>query len=505
MSNWSIIENTTEADYAYVSKKGDDLLGDGSKENPYKTIAAGTAHLDALTGKIRRLIIGSGLYINEEMGTRTIDRPIEFIGDGHVVFDGSNLTRITTGIMSDYFYEITFRFYNDNTRFFMNTGSGVSCIVNFKNCFLDNCTNFVRIAGAAGFSTVSGNFYNSIVLNSHIYYISHGSSGLSLYWENSLFVGCTGTAGRTTASYIPPFHYILNNIFIDCVNCNMLWPTTTLKTNNNIIINSLWVRYLTSTTLERDVTTETIVAEEELFIDYIDSDPKFNNEAIGDYTLKPDSPALYGGENGFRIGPFGMGVPFSAQQLFGNRNIANSFGVELLTDVIAQSGADRIGLLESNIIDLGQAYAINTLHIFNVLSYYDDGLPEEIIDYEADDFDAYVDDGSKTYYEGDTCTESATKYRCNNRAGTSGVFDAGNWDEVTNDSPSYFYDVQLQYSLSDPTLSTGLTVSVRTDKDLFAIDGTSKGSADRGFNPETKAIIRMRYFRLRIKMINYSL
>ena len=115
-TQWQIVENNAVNYYCYISKWGNDSTGDGSANNPYKTINAGVTYLNTYSGSLNRiLVIGTGQYINESISvSRNSSRPIQFYGEGSVIIDGSQTNIITSTVDGDSLYNLKFNNYGGN-------------------------------------------------------------------------------------------------------------------------------------------------------------------------------------------------------------------------------------------------------------------------------------------------------------------------------------------------------------------------------------------------------
>ncbi len=136
----------------YVSTTGDDTTGDGTESKPYKTIFKAISMVYS-GGNIHFL---SGTYTGSDYINLVFNKKqkLNLIGEGTVIFDAQNLSRIFT-INSGYTVTISnIIFQNGNS-----TGEG-GAILNYGNLTVNNCTflnNSAQQYGGAISNELNGN------------------------------------------------------------------------------------------------------------------------------------------------------------------------------------------------------------------------------------------------------------------------------------------------------------------------------------------------------------
>jgi hypothetical protein len=288
MHVWNIIDGDI-----YVSKNGDDVTGDGSMALPYASINKATdVGVDG-----DKIVIGTGLW-QEARGTST--NKYQFIGDGQVVFDYSGGSyflpwlNLITG--SDTIESIIINndgvdlaIYNTSSRGFVHDSDKFPTYI---NCHIDNIgINQNTTAYKSVFVNAKGCKINTIEQKYNV-----PNKYFNLYLTNcTVFRFNFPYAVHAFIQYYKFINTILHNYEVQLANNQII---TQLCAYNliSVVASNANVSYLDST-------------------NYLGLDPKYNNEAIGDYTLKPNSPCLFAGKNNSTIGAYGLGYSFDANSL----------------------------------------------------------------------------------------------------------------------------------------------------------------------------------------------
>ena len=337
---WKWLRNPTLANTlatTYVSHKGNDTTGDGTAQNPYKTIAKATSEATAGTN----IMLDDGIWSQQ----RTLNnRPFRWWGNGK------------TWIKRD---AISLTFYNNDRFYYMEiSGGGTSGTYQFYNYV------YAHDIGGGDFSR--NHFTNSIVVNfTGVVY----NNPLIESCYNSVYVNCTFSSGQFASAGAKFYNNIfvggtINislNSFVDYNNYTNLSIPTTNGANSHSI---------------NDASTEQTVA------DY------FNNAALGDYTAKVGSKNLGAGYNRHDIG-FGLGLTlYATDPAFLPANGAVLRNVHLVSDrfelkhrgLFIQSATDTTVVLHSSASDVDDYY--NGL-VFVILDGTGEGIMREILDYNG--------------------------------------------------------------------------------------------------------------------------
>ena len=501
-TQWQIVENDIVNYYCYVSKWGNDSTGDGSANNPYKTINAGVTYLNAYNGSLTRiLVIGTGQYINESISvSRNAGNPIIFYGEGQVIFDGSQSNYITLTIPGDSLENIKCTGYS--TRSILSIqGEGMNSYV--KNCYIDGGYLYLCYEN---YAYGAAKLYNSIFLNCYMGNLGWSGNEKILTIVNCYFYNC-----RITGLYGYGYPYTIsdmyNNIFDSCLlTLNTLNLTGTFDFNN--FINT--ALYMNQESTPRDLTwlqNNTTTNKNS-----ISANPLFNDESNENYTLQSSSPCLRTGKKAANIGPFGRGFYYTAQTLWDNRDTNYCFNIQYVNGLCLVNSGEKTGRLKTKYFDLGAKVKISNTNILAVMQYLTDGTPTKIVDYECGDYSLYDNSGQTVYFDGDTCSynpgSGLAYYRCNITAitGTSGAFNPTYWDVISGTrEKSMHYDFKLRYSQTSTDLDTyGTTVHLLSNGACI-VDANGVGNASPDFNISGPTYnIIMRYFDLDIKLKDTS-
>ena len=265
--SWKWLRNPTLANGKptwYVSHRGDDTTGDGTAQNPYKTIAKATSEGAALDN----IMLDDGVWSQQ----RTLNNiRFSWWGNGNTVIDGEETTQMTI-------YEDEFSFLTMQNFF-----------TTFSSVFPSKIFNYCKLENIPQFSTAS----NSIAANNSL--LINVSP-----WRNVV---------QTSPSY--------NNIYVNCFMGNPYPATSTSFFRNNVIIGgsvsvngiySDFNNYTTSaipTINGANANSINDASTGQTAADY------FNNPALGDYTAKAGSANLGAGFNKQDIG-FSLGLTMYA-------------------------------------------------------------------------------------------------------------------------------------------------------------------------------------------------
>ena len=509
-TQWQIVENNAVNYYCYISKWGNDSTGDGSANNPYKTINAGVTYLESYAGALNRiLVIGTGLYINESISvSRSGNKPIQFYGEGKVIIDGSGSNYIifgqnAYGTVSDTLYNLIFQGYGVKYYFangIGNYGSHIDVSINMTNCTFSNGI----IGSVGGYYT-----YYSIVMNltnctfnSCGFWATYveGYSASYFYANGCNFINC-----YSASSAPQTLKQIINSNFITSTNLSFNPSNSVLEFNfNNIIGNITYSGNPVNLTWFQNNTSYNVNS--------IASNPLFNDSPNGNYTLQSDSPCLRTGKDAANIGVFGRGFYYTAQNLWDNRDTNYCFNIQYLNGLCLVDSGEKTGRLKTKYFDLGAKIKISKTNIIAIMQYLTDGTPAKIVDYENGDYFLYDSSGDTVYFDGDTCSYNPgtglAYYRCNMSVapGTSGAFNPTYWDVITGTrEKSLHYDYKLRYSKTSMDLDNyGTTVHLLSNGDCV-IDSNGVGNASPTFNISGSTYnIIMRYFDLDIKLKDVS-
>lgn len=217
----------------------------------------------------------------------------------------------------------------------------ITCSITFISCVFDYLSNN---AGSDNYATRVLKLYNCVVVN-----MTSRSSKIDVVWAtNTIFLTIMSSLTCATNSIF--VNCIMPDLYALCLYCCFTNTNAQLGYANNYNINT---------------------------------DPLFNNAAIGDYTLRSDSPCLFRGKNGAHIGALGEARtinPNSPEMADGTAIYSLTGG---LTDLIKTSyivnGVTmymlslRTGLMSGTVetgwIDLGRTREVDSLRFVADMFY----------------------------------------------------------------------------------------------------------------------------------------
>ncbi|MFA6925063.1 MAG: hypothetical protein WC223_12530 [Bacteroidales bacterium] len=402
MAKWQINPDINFYELRYFSPVGNDITGDGSKTNPYRTINKAVTELNNYTGSKRRAAVGCEQKITNQTISvvRNGSLPIDFIGEGKLIFDGSQTNYIQSNVAGDGFYNINVVNYENKYLISIYNYSGVTNVID--KCFFESGMYGSWYGGNAQWAGCHVTISNSVIKN-FSFDCSFRQGGIICY--NSYFF-------NTTLSYNYYTIAAYNNIIESSVNFRLTSGNLQGTLDFNNIIGSI-----TWEGTQRDLTW--LQANTPYNQHSISANAKFNKSAVNDYTLKSDSPCLFAGKNASHIGPFGIGYYDSPVDLWNNRDLSETFNLSMINNkVILTNSGEKEGRYVETIKDFGRVIKMKAAHLAAEFEYDSNGEPVKLITSELQNYPAYNPDN--TYYDGDTCIKDGNKKRCT-KTGTIGT------------------------------------------------------------------------------------
>lgn len=271
--------STAIANHFFISKSGDDGTGDGSQDFPYATIAFAVTQHGTAAGTV--YVIGAGQWNEFEIGLGQAS----LLADGYVEFKGASPTvRINnTGNTAGTFTGIIF-----------NTCRPVG---GSRDTLIEKCV-FLNSNPSQNGNTNAHTIRDCIFFNS--VYTFAGSTSQTppitpgLVIDNCIFINSNLTpANTTTASGT----LRIDNSYFD-QNCTITFSAATLPgTWNKNNFRGSFIDFDSSGNPFTRLTD-------------INTDPFYNNESGGDFSLQTNSPHIGFGTNGEDIASFGLGTGF---------------------------------------------------------------------------------------------------------------------------------------------------------------------------------------------------
>lgn len=515
MAKWQIDESQYPADFKflYVSKDGNNANA-GTQAAPLLEINAAILKAQAdssyLIGKVV-IVIGSGVWAETLSTTRT--KQYRFVGDGEVVFDGSGSVVILVNA-GEILTNIYLRNYLDK----INRISNVTGVYTFENVKADYFQFDIQRP------TVNTLNINMCQIINEFKIFFRGGSGavaeLNLYINKSNILGNINAFQDLATSQYNLFIRDLSSSVI-----NGLFNKQNIAATNAIMIitsGADWFNTVTDkiqlTAAEGEVSMLTKLRLLGFALNSRTAPPKFTNEAIGDYTLQPDSPNLRSGKDGANIGVYGRGYaypPTAAEWLKANGAVfSQSYVGGVLEDDIELNidgfwsfkTGHKTGWVKSQIIDLGSDVKLNRANLIATMGYDAfTGKLNKTIDFECQDFGPY--NNAKKYYRGDTCTASGIKYKC--------ILDYPNdnpfveyqpassptyWEVIgTVVETSFQIDFEMRYGFTLTEINAASYKKILYNNPV-RVDTSGKGNADDEFNVELAETIRTRFIQLIVKL-----
>ena len=375
--------------FRYVSKWGNDILGNGSRANPYAS--CGRAVLDfSGSNQIVYLLVGTGVY-REQISFSLTSVRTHVIGDSsNVIFEGTSLTYFylnsTTSqpqfvkcynlIIKNYQYVSSFTSGTSNLTQHFSKCIIKGLLVGFSNtsititeCYntlLHQCANLQIITPASsGFfskntfcenrnitflsssPTVDYRVNGNIFWNNNIQSLARLPIQYSLFYQN--FYRFNATPG-TTPTYTPYINGVLQST---PSGFNAMTATDTLTE-----LKAVHDAVFTPTTFQNCVV----------------ADPVFNGKEIGDFSLSGNSAARNIDYDGYQAGAFRIGNTLKINSLSGSSNFINtgatnlSFSADSTYGDYASLTTDSTADIKSNVLDLGGFYTLKNINLYGLIA-----------------------------------------------------------------------------------------------------------------------------------------
>jgi hypothetical protein len=325
MAKWQTQEDSVNNVYCYISRKGDDVSGDGSQANPFYSVNKGVEYLEGLTTSLQRvLVMGAGLYYDESI-TVTRANSILFLGEPNVLIDGSGTNAL--------------QYFRFDILKYLKIDNYATPIIPDENCnyaIIDNCviSNSYLILSARNTSIVSlPKIYNSVFFDVSFSMPRYASANnveyFSTFISNSIY-NCIIRNILDSDSQVQG-STVKNNIFKNTVLSFGSGEPFSLNQSiikNNCFVGNMFYYNGIYYTLEELSTTFINLSESN-----ISNDPMFVDVLSEDFALQSNSPCLYRGEGGTHIGAKSIGFSYD-----GDSVELTTAGGALLTNLQVTSG-----------------------------------------------------------------------------------------------------------------------------------------------------------------------
>lgn len=336
--------------WCYVALYGNDLTGNGSRLKPYKTITKALSLNTSLN-----IVLGSGVY--RETATANTTQTMALIGDGDVIIDISYIGLLINGQKNGG------GLYNLEIR---GSGGNVGLINSFWAStpeFVDVRFNGAFIQNQAGFTSNDPNFTNCTFMNfsGQLYF---GATGAIRRMTNCTFVNCNNIfIGQSSNIVLNACIFVKCNIcvqfkeiFQNTIYC--LFYQTNFKLtqgasgNGGVLYPSVpagYTYYNSIATLRADFNT---LFSLQSFSGCTIADPKFNNMAIGDFTLAFDSPAKNLSYFGTFVGAYSIAYALKARanEVDGAFDLSSAINLTVADDSITLTSTLSDGQIDTKVI-----------------------------------------------------------------------------------------------------------------------------------------------------------
>lgn len=338
--NWEIQNNAT---YKYIAPWGNDVTGDGTMENPFKTPVQGVKNSIAhqnFTAYTFTSLLSSGDII---------------FGDGVVTFDGKFNSYFAQGGLQGgvVFENIGIKNYQSLT----NPNNSNTAV--FRNCLISNINNLITSVG------YNFSYQNCLIKNCNIYLPTGGTAPNLI--KNNTFIDCQ--INLLTYSVKSLYDSLL---FYKCElnfgkdfnfeNC-LFDPTCSFKfTGGGLGNDETTYTVASGATAEdklNDLRNRCVTVFGGNVLDYFKdcqiTDPLFTDPTNEDYTLQSGSPALTLSNTGSYVGKYGLGLAWKFRATEANGDWLNSAATNLdvADDSLTLTDYDLTGEIEGLAKSLG--------------------------------------------------------------------------------------------------------------------------------------------------------
>jgi hypothetical protein len=348
-------DNVKPSNAVYVALFGNDATGNGSRQLPFRTI-----NKACQTGT-QLIIIGSGVY---REALTPISTP-QLLGDGDVIIDGITIAVYLSWQKGIIPYNIKFRGFSYLSKNGDSNSDAQSVLV---NCSFDGTAPGGE--ASLSFRGASNIFKKNVVAHTKIFFngntandniplnkiVSNTFVATDVIFENNInnqrfgvntcvFYGCNIWFGSVPNFLDHCLFYNCNFKFTNSVIGIPIWPIG--------LPSSAPVGYTNYTSIA-DLQTAclTTYGTAEVFQACKVADPKFNNVAIGDYTLAFDSPAKNLSYLGTFAGARSIAYPIkiSTAENTGGFELSSAVNLTIADDSIKLTDASLDAQIDTNVI-----------------------------------------------------------------------------------------------------------------------------------------------------------
>jgi len=342
----------------YVALFGNDVLGNGSRLKPYKTIRKAVANHGIYD---IRYILASGVYRETLIGlTSGFGVTLLLIGDGDVIIDYSYfLTSFGDNYGDSLANFFNLKLISSKLDIFYNydggsPGSGLyarDCVFemiflrygqrhDIRNCVFKDCE--------AIHMSQRNNYFNNTFINCKYIWLqnpwrSEGQSYTNNIFYNSNLIFNIGNGSDFTRLRLSIFYHCNFKVGGDAYHANE--GVTMPKLYPALQDGFSYIDNYPDLTIFFESNGLAISKDMSLIID-----PKFNNPTIGDYSLAINSPAKNMSYFGTYIGAQSIGYPIKANAAGGDFDLSTNTNLIFSDNSIVLANPTSEGSIESNVL-----------------------------------------------------------------------------------------------------------------------------------------------------------
>ena len=343
-------ENVRPSNAVYIAYWGNDTLGNGSRDKPFRTITQGNTVVGNTT---TIFVFGEGLW-NEGGFTYTGIRSYVANSQGNVIFEGTGISSFSNSNNStgELFFGIKISNYN--------IISPISYSIGFVKCTIKNVNQIKGANNLGSYVYMQDTECISTILNT----VGGAQSDYSRVFKNNSFFNCQIIFTTNATSFLATKFANYNNVFKSCqiriTGANVVSPEFWVIDPNNTFNFAASGGTFSSYASLAALRTAFITAwptQTTNFVNCLYTDPLFVDSANDELSLQLASPARNFSFDGSYTGAKSTAFAWNLNtDVIASTNITNTSGVLSLT-------TDALSEFTLKALDLGSEYELNTFPI----------------------------------------------------------------------------------------------------------------------------------------------